>query len=823
MDRKPAPPTDDLLARLARHAPRESRYEVRSKLGQGGMGAILEAFDVDLRRRLAMKVLRRDGTDGAARAPDPAVVHRFLEEAQVAAQLVHPGVVPVHELGLDAEGRAFFTMALVEGSDLESVFALVREGREGWNLTRALGVLQRVCETMAYAHSRGVIHRDLKPANVMVGAFGEVYVLDWGLAKVVDVPSAPPSTRTLDTDRRAALAAEPDTSLATVDGAVVGTPSYMSPEQARGEPLDARSDVYAVGAMLYTLLAGRRPYASPGAPLNAYQVVEAIRRGPPSALGLIAPRTSPELVSITERAMARDPARRYADMGALAEDLRAYLENRVVRAHRTGAWAELSKWVRRNRGTAAALASLVVAVVAGVAITGTVRARAERRELLFADVRLAAGLVADAERLWPALPGTLPALRAWLNDAEGLIGRRDEHAELLAEVGASGDARAQQLRELNATTIPAVAALLPAVAERETAAATVEERTVRSPSAAARWREAIDSIAAAPAYRGLTIRPQIGLLPIGADPASGLWEFWHTLSGTEPARDSATGSLLVTGETGIVLVLLPGGTTAVGSLPMQMPARRAEAASWAEVFQIARESREWGEPWRDPAHESDEAFVEGLELDPFFIGKHEMTQGQWLRATGSNPSQHARLGLDHPVDTVSHDEAVDALHRLALVLPTETQWEHAARGGTTSPFWTGLDFESLQGAANIADRAGAAAQGPNRPKDVTGEIDDGFLELAPVWTLRPNPFGLHHVLGNVWEWCADCYRPDRSPRSGDGLDARAAGLGLRARAIRGGSFFTPAQAARAANRFSGFLHSNSDSDLGLRAARPLER
>ena len=147
------------------------------------MGAILKVWDEDLRRHLAMKVVIGRGENASAGddpRPDPMQIARFLEEAQVTGQLDHPGIVPVHELGLDSNGRAFFTMKLVQGRDLEAIFDLVFEAKEGWNETRALGVILKVCEAMAYAHAKCVIHRDLKPANIMVGDYGEVFVMDWG-------------------------------------------------------------------------------------------------------------------------------------------------------------------------------------------------------------------------------------------------------------------------------------------------------------------------------------------------------------------------------------------------------------------------------------------------------------------------------------------------------------------------------------------------------------------------------------------------------------------------------------------------------------------
>src|SRR5258707_14606525 len=199
-------------------------YRILGEIGRGGMGAILRVWDEELGRHLAMKVALADGSTSTR-------LVRFLEEARVTGQLDHPGIVPVHELGLDPEGRRYFTMKLVEGRDMKQILELVFAGEGGWNETRALGVILKVCEAMAYAHKKGIIHRDLKPANVMVGGFGEVFVMDWGLARVLN--------RADLRDIRLSDGADPgpaaDTHLLTMDGAVLGTPAYMPPEQARGD------------------------------------------------------------------------------------------------------------------------------------------------------------------------------------------------------------------------------------------------------------------------------------------------------------------------------------------------------------------------------------------------------------------------------------------------------------------------------------------------------------------------------------------------------------------------------------------------------------
>jgi len=363
--------------RLTRLEPYSQRLREQRAQGapfeRGGMGDLLRVRDAQIGRTLAMKVLRKD------LPPDKrtATLERFLEEAQIQGQLDHPGIVPVHELGVDAEGTPCFTMRLVRGETAAAIFAKARRGADGWSITRALGIVERICETMAYAHGKGVIHRDLKPANVMVGRFGEVYVMDWGLAKVLgradtrDLRVAPASSSPrsqVATDRSKEAESDPDSPLVTMDGAVIGTPSYMPPEQAEGrvEVLGVRGDVYAVGAMLYELLTGQAPYAKSGARVSPHTLLALVIAGPPRPVHELDRTIPAELVAICARAMAREPEARYADMRELAADVRAYLERRVVRAYRTGPVAELAMWVRRNRALAAALAAAVVAMVGGI-------------------------------------------------------------------------------------------------------------------------------------------------------------------------------------------------------------------------------------------------------------------------------------------------------------------------------------------------------------------------------------------------------------------------------------------------------------------------
>lgn len=389
-----------VLKRLGTRGPLDTRYRVDREIARGGMGAILEIWDEDLRRRLAMKVaLNRTGdteeqSAGAkAEELDRRVLARFLEEAQVTGQLDHPGIVPVHELGLDENGHVFFTMRLVKGRDLERVFEQVRKEREGWSVTRCLGVLLKVCEAMAYAHSRGVIHRDLKPANIMVGRFGEVYVMDWGIARVQghqdqhDLTLAAKKENEgplVAIDPRSDASGETSTELYTMDGDVVGTPAYMAPEQARGqlESLDARTDVYSMGAMLYQLLAGTAPYIPKDEQKSGGQVLIELVQGPPKPLESLTAEIPAELVAICEKAMAREASDRYQTMSDLAEDLRAFLEDRVVLAYETGAVAETRKWIRRNKPLATSLLAGIVALATGLLATLILKNRADDNAVL---------------------------------------------------------------------------------------------------------------------------------------------------------------------------------------------------------------------------------------------------------------------------------------------------------------------------------------------------------------------------------------------------------------------------------------------------------
>ena len=262
----PEPPEDDApIVRVGSDALPDSpdgaaagRYQVLGEIARGGMGVVLRARDVDLGRDLALKVLQ------TRHRGDPDVVGRFVEEARIGGQLQHPGIVPVHELGTLADHRPYFTMKLVKGRTLAALLA-ERLGARRPTFPASSPIFEQVCQTVAYAHARRVIHRDLKPANVMVGSFGEVQVVDWGLAKVLPEGGVADEAKAMEREEtviQTARSGPAGSDGESQPGSVLGTPSYMAPEQARGEVdrIDERADVFGLGAILCEVLTGRPPF-----------------------------------------------------------------------------------------------------------------------------------------------------------------------------------------------------------------------------------------------------------------------------------------------------------------------------------------------------------------------------------------------------------------------------------------------------------------------------------------------------------------------------------------------------------------------------------
>jgi serine/threonine-protein kinase len=326
--------SDSVVARLRDLVERpdvaSTRYEIVDRIGEGGMGVVYLARDRELGREVALKVLR---------TPNPSLDERdrILREARILAALEHPGIAPVHDVGVLPDGRVFYVMKRIRGERLDGFARTER------SLAELLRVFRQVCDAVAFAHAAGVIHRDLKPQNVMLGDFGEVLVLDWGVAKLrgrVGEPAAAPSSQPVAGD---------DTS----PGAVMGTPGYMAPEQLAGQSdsVDERADVYGLGGILCFLLTGEHPPA--GVPRDGRWLA-----------------VPPPLRAICERARAVMPDDRYRSASDLAADVANYLGALPVTAHREGLFERGRRIAARHRTALLLVLAYLVMRVTLLVITG---------------------------------------------------------------------------------------------------------------------------------------------------------------------------------------------------------------------------------------------------------------------------------------------------------------------------------------------------------------------------------------------------------------------------------------------------------------------
>jgi serine/threonine protein kinase len=327
----------------SRPSVRGERYVFGPELGRGGMGRVVEATDTRLGRKVAVKEALPRGLD---------LRRRFEREVRITARLEHPSIVPLYDAGTSPAGHPFYVMRKVSGRPLDKLIA------DAVDLNERLALLPHLLaaiDAIAHAHKRDVVHRDLKPANVLVGEHGETVVIDWGLAKALGEDD--------DDDDHAPVddSLAPSDAVETQIGAVFGTPGFMAPEQARGEPLDPRSDVYALGATLYQLLSGRPPHSG----TTATEVIDrALAERPPPLASLI-PGVPPELVTITDKALAFYRDDRYVDAGALAEDVRRFTTGQLVAAHRYTKRQRITRFVRRHRAAVSIGALASIALVVG--------------------------------------------------------------------------------------------------------------------------------------------------------------------------------------------------------------------------------------------------------------------------------------------------------------------------------------------------------------------------------------------------------------------------------------------------------------------------
>jgi serine/threonine protein kinase/formylglycine-generating enzyme required for sulfatase activity len=868
-------------------------YRIESVIGRGGMGTVMLATETGLGRLVAVKALH-------AGASTERALWRFQREARLLAQLDHPGIVKVLAAGVHAE-VPFYAMEFVDGASLRHVLENLRRSglpTDGRPLQAAIdGAAARfdespgliasqpsprqpaknypaaiaqvgaeVADALACAHAAGIVHRDVKPANVLLRRDGRALLADFGIAR---------------------REAGPDL---TLTGDIAGTPFYMSPEQARGDPVDHRSDLFALGTVLYEALTLQRPFDGE----TTLAVLDRLQKHEPEAPQRLNPALPRDLAAIVLQAMNKLPSERYQHANAMAADLRAFLAGEPVTAHPPNAWRRLRRWARREPWQAiaatTAMATLLVIGVGSWLFTRRLVAEGQRTAAALDDVRrLAIGVWMEraerkAEAFRVAKFELVPAMTDWLvKDAEPLAAEIPKLEALLAMVRQRAnpydEATVERSRQLHpaaaelavvrseaadwatrpavddAATTAARAARIELVRERErrltaevdqravwefgsvddqflhdqivtllarlrTFAETdsgprrrvaaqrewaeISERRCRR-EAAASWSEAAEAIVADPRFAGLTLKPQRDLVPLGKDPASGLWEFVLLRSGQPmqelPQRD-ARGRLVVTAATGIVFVLLPGGKFRMGAQ------NEDEAAPNYTPFQAL---------YCGPVHE--------VELGPFFLAKHEITRAQWARlACGDQPSAWTTtkdLPVDDacPVESVSWQRAHAVLSDHGLELPTEAQWEYACRAGTNGSFYWG-DRLATASHANTAD---AAAKRAGAPWNVDEDIDDGALILTGVGKFEPNAFGLHDMLGNVAEITRDQalgYGRLTAPGDGRRLSVFDDSPNVM---FRGGSFMDNAADATCHSRTLNEKPTYASGSLGVRAARAIER
>ncbi|MEO0650082.1 MAG: protein kinase [Planctomycetota bacterium] len=836
-------------------------YRVLDRIGSGGMGDVYLAEQSDPRRRVAVKVMRAGTLSAQAR-------RRFEQEAELLGRLQHPGIAQVIEFGRSDEGQTYLVMEFIDGERLTDYAA-----SQDLDQADRLALLADIADAVHHAHLRGVIHRDLKPANVLVTSEGQVKVIDFGVARNVEV--------------------QDDGTLRTSVGQLVGTLGYMSPEQLQGDSLavDTRSDTYTLGVIAYELLGGRLPHDIARA--NFTEAVRIVIEQDPPSLGRIEPSCRGDLEIIVAKALEKDRERRYPSASAFADDLRRYLGHEPIRARRPSLAYSVSKLARRHRiaFTFAAATILSTVVGAGIAVVQAIeyRALADRELLarLAAEEQEQAALaaqdeaerlaslaseradeierradpgrlvlaVAEAEELWPALPSTVPAIDAWLRRyAEPLSANLPKHRAVLELLQSRALPYSEEMRQRDFDEHPLVEeqeilswnleairrqiagndpmigpvsedrrleleadlprleaeiadveerrrtrltwafedpvlqeqhdhlqglvaglsdfvapnGIVADVESRRARALRVEAETVRDPGPSAKWVEAADDIRALAVYGGLELAPQVGMLPLRRDPESGLWEFWVHGSGDIPSPSESTDApnpWSLDRGTGIVMVLIPGGQRTLGA-----------------------QAEDPDAPQYDALATPTEGLPRTVDVPAFFISKFELTQSQWILQTGDNPSLYGPIHqwsgspprdepictntAWNPVESVSLVEAIDVLRRFGLRVPSGDEWEVAARGGSDGPWWTGPDLLSLQGAVNVADGAVQRLGGPAN-WDYTTELEDRWSVHAPVGTFRANAFGLHDVLGNVWEWVVDEHMPGTAPTRGGSYEHSA--------------------------------------------------
>ncbi len=835
-------------------------YRLVEEVGRGGQGVVHRAFDERLARPVALKLLTGLG------ALSEGALERFLREARAAGGLNHPGLCPIHDSGLD-DGVPYIAMGFVEGRSLADVVAARADGTppDRAEIDDLLAVFEQLARALQAAHDGGVVHRDVKPANLMLVPGGHPVVLDFGIARqleddvgltqtghVLGTPAymSPEqiSEHPVALDHRTdiyslgvslfeALTSRRPFTAPTREGLyrqIVSDPPPDPREANPALPVDVRS-------ILETALA-KDPDERYATAADLAEDLGRARRGEPI---LARP---PGLLRRVGKWSARNP-------GWVLTLLLLFASVAVGTAVATS-MARESERVRvdRQRLADAGLLRMLVDEADGVLLPPTpdkipayeawfskvdeLRSREDDNRRALEAVRRRALPQSDADRAVDrehyaheyAVLETFERDRPALVDRPEELAARDDYARRIRERTAFrwgftfADAADRLEHEMLLELYRLQNNILAAPGEH---AVTLEEMRARLASAreldarlredhpdAAAWRRCREDVSdPTSVYGGLELAPTAGLVPLGRDRRSGLWEFWHVLSGERPAWDGEAGGvgevrLDDSGAEGLVLVLLPGGRSDMGAQPPTSPLRR-----W-----LGGEDP----PDADPDAVVHEGPVHEVVLEPFLLSKFEVTRAQWRRLLHDDPGKGVSAlpggpspGPRHPVMRVDWESARDACRRWGLSLPTEAQWEAACRAGTRTPWHTGATDDTLAGHANTADDPAGDADGRAPP-------GDAFPHAAPVGSLAPNGWGLHDMHGNMAEWCLDAFLlyGDTTPRAGDGLRGSLGDVDTWThRVLRPGSFARPARDARSSAREK-MYPDHAVPDCGVRPAAP---
>jgi serine/threonine protein kinase/formylglycine-generating enzyme required for sulfatase activity len=722
-------------------------YELMDEIGRGGMGVVYRARDVGLDRDVAVKLL-------SDRYPaDSPAAERFLNEARITSQLQHPGIPAVHQVGRLEDGRPFLAMKLIKGKTLEAIFKARSDAeddsalgaqRSAADRGRLLAIFEAVCQAVGYAHAHRVIHRDLKPANIMVGAFGEVQVMDWGLAKVLG-EETPATMEALTAETRAwtQVSVTPEVGSYTQAGSLVGTPAYVAPEQAVGqlERVNERSDAFGLGALLAEILTGKPPYV--GDTTESVRV-QAVRGKLEDCFArLDASGAEPELVALCKRCLAFEPADRPADGGEVAQAVAAFRAAADERARQ----AELER-VR----------------VEGEQATAAARSAAQARVAQLFK-RFAGGL---AVALCLAL-----ALAVWAF----LLEQESERQERVAKQEAA-----------KATTARDFLVSIFKKAERDERGAGVTVRQlleeadtriplefVDQPALRADLGKVIDEV-----KRNIAARiPQAMILEV-----RGTVQLRSATGATRPAVPQALllrdDHLSLSGDAQVQLVFLsdlhkerlrPGREATIdptGCKPSDAVLERDDNSLMTFV-RLPKGVTYLG--WNgQPGSAKKTEIPEDFEL-----AAHAVTQGQWQATMGNNPSYFSRQGNGRnsvqdisdnelklfPVESVSWDDVQPFLKKLnekergrgyLYRLPTNPEWEYACRGGVASLEECSHHFYFDKPANDLSSEL--ANFDGNWP---FGKARRGKYLGRPtrVGAYPSNKLGLCDMHGNMYQWTAE--------------------------------------------------------------------